>query len=165
MMVIFVELDRCLACRNCERVCSFQEAGGFKREDSNIWVQVDLAKRSIFTMTCLQCETALCLEVCPTKGLVRDPKTNAVVVDEAACVGCKMCVAACPFGNIHFENKRQVAAKCNLCNGDPQCVKNCMSGALHFGDINDLAAIKRQHTDKKLIPKAFPNREKSKNGH
>jgi len=124
-----------------------------------------LAKRSIFTMTCLQCETALCLEVCPTKGLVRDPKTNAVVVDEAACVGCKMCVAACPFGNIHFENKRQVAAKCNLCNGDPQCVKNCMSGALHFGDINDLAAIKRQHTDKKLIPKAFPNREKSKNGH
>lgn len=165
MKVIFVELDRCLACRNCERVCSFQEAGGFKREDSNIWVQVDLAKRTIFTMTCLQCETALCLEVCPTKGLIRDPKTNAVVVDEAACVGCKMCVAACPFGNIHFENKRQVAAKCNLCNGNPRCVKNCMSGALHFGDINYLAAIKRQHTDKKLLPKPFPNREKNKNGH
>ena len=84
MKIIFVELDRCLACRNCEQVCSFQEAGGFKREDSNIWVQIDLEKRSIFTMTCLQCETALCLEVCPTEGLVRDPKTNAVVVDEAA---------------------------------------------------------------------------------
>ena len=100
MKNIFVELDRCLACRNCEQVCSFQEAGGFKRENSNIWVQIDLEKRSIFTMTCQQCETALCLEVCPTEGLIRDPKTNAVVVDDAACVGCKMCVVACPFGNI-----------------------------------------------------------------
>ena len=89
MKIIFVELDRCLACRNCEQVCSFQEAGGFKRENSNIWVQIDLEKRSIFTMTCQQCERAFCLEVCPTKGLIRDPKTNAVVVDEAACIGCK----------------------------------------------------------------------------
>ena len=164
MKIIFVELDRCLACRNCEQVCSFQEAGGFKREDSNIWVQIDLEKRSIFTMTCLQCETALCLEVCPTEGLIRDPKTNAVVVDEAACVGCKMCVAACPFGNIHFESKRQVAAKCNLCNGDPRCVQNCMSGALHYGDINDLAAIKRKQTDKKLIPHPAGTREKAPYG-
>ena len=116
-------------------------------------------------MTCLQCETALCLEVCPTEGLVRDPKTNAVIVDEAACVGCKMCIAACPFGSIHFENKRQVAAKCNLCNGDPQCVQNCMAGALHYGDINELAAIKRQHTDKKLIPIPFPGRENNQNGY
>ena len=121
MKIIFVEPDRCLACRNCEQVCSFQEAGGFKRENSNIWVQIDL-------------------------------ETNAVVVDEAACVGCKMCVVACPFGNIHFESKRQVAAKCNLCNGDPRCVQNCMPGALHYGDINDLAAIKRKHMNKKLIP-------------
>ncbi|MBW2430259.1 MAG: 4Fe-4S dicluster domain-containing protein [Deltaproteobacteria bacterium] len=164
MKIIFVELDRCLACRNCEQVCSFQEAGGFKRENSNIWVQIDLEKRSIFTMTCLQCETALCLEVCPTEGLIRDPKTNAVVVDEAACVGCKMCVVACPFGNIHFESKRQVAAKCNLCNGDPRCVQNCMPGALHYGDVNDLAAIKRKHMDKKLIPNPSSAKEKAPYG-
>jgi Fe-S-cluster-containing hydrogenase component 2 len=163
MKVIFVELDRCLACRNCERVCSFQEAGGFRRENSNIWVQIDLEKRSIFTMTCLQCESALCLEVCPTKGLIRDPDTNAVVVDEAACVGCKMCVAACPFGSIHFEKNRKVAAKCNLCNGDPQCVQNCMAGALHYSDINDLAIIKRKHMDKKLSSNPYQSGEESEN--
>ncbi|MGD8446850.1 MAG: 4Fe-4S binding protein, partial [Desulfobacterales bacterium] len=97
-------------------------------------------------------------------GLIRDPKTHAVVVDEAACVGCKMCVAACPFGNIHFESKRQVAAKCNLCNGDPRCVQNCMSGALHYGDINDLAAIKRKQTDKKLIPHSAGARKRAPYG-
>ena len=42
MKVIFVELDRCMACRNCERVCAFQETGGFRRENSNIWVQIDV---------------------------------------------------------------------------------------------------------------------------
>ena len=45
MKVIFVEPDRCLGCRNCERVCSFQDSGGFKRADANIWVHIDLDKR------------------------------------------------------------------------------------------------------------------------
>ncbi len=151
MKVIFVELDRCLACRSCERVCSFQEAGGFKRENANIWVNVDLDRRSIFTMTCLQCETALCLEICPVEAIHRDPRTRAVVVDEARCVGCRMCVPACPFGNIHFENRRHVAVKCDLCGGDPQCVKNCMAGALHYADINELAEIKRRRMNGLLV--------------
>ena len=150
MKVIFVELDRCIGCRNCERACSFQEAGGFKRENANIWVRVDLEKRSIFTTTCLQCETALCLEVCPTRAIGRDPETGAVIVDDATCVGCRMCLVACPFGCIHFEHSRRVAAKCNLCGGNPRCVQNCMAGALHYADINELATIKRQTMDLKL---------------
>lgn len=151
MKVVFVELDRCLACRNCERVCSFQEGGGFRRENSNIWVNIDLDDRIIFTMTCLHCENAACLEICPTNAIQRDPQTRAVVVDETLCVGCKVCVSACPFGNMHFENQRNIAAKCNLCNGDPKCVKNCMAEALHYGDINDLAKLKRKKVDKTLI--------------
>jgi Fe-S-cluster-containing hydrogenase component 2 len=144
MKVIFVEPDRCLGCRNCERVCSFQDSGGFKRENTNIWVQIDLGKRSIFTMTCQQCETAVCLEICPAAAIRRDPDTQAVVVDETACLGCKMCVHACPFGCIHFEEQRRIAAKCDLCSGDPKCVQNCMASALHYGDINELAAFKRK---------------------
>jgi Fe-S-cluster-containing hydrogenase component 2 len=144
MKVVFVDPDRCLGCRNCERVCSFQDSGGFKRKDANIWVQIDLDTRSIFTMTCQQCETALCLEICPAVAIRRDPETQAIVVDEAACVGCKMCVHACPFGCIHFEGRRRIAAKCDLCSGDPKCVQNCMARALHYGDINELAALKRK---------------------
>ncbi len=151
MKVVFVEQDRCLACRNCERVCSFQDSGGFKRENANIWVHIDLDERTIFTMTCHQCETAACLEICPTAAIQRDPVTHAVAVNETACVGCRMCVNACPFGCIHFEGLRRIAAKCNLCDGDPKCVHNCMAGALHFGDINDLADIKRKKTDRTLV--------------
>lgn len=159
MKVIFVELDRCIGCRNCERVCSFQEAGGFKREHANIWVRVDLEKRSIFTTTCLQCETALCLAVCPTSAIRRNPETQAVVVDDSVCVGCRMCIVACPFGCIHFEDNRRVAAKCNLCSGDPRCVQNCMSGALHYEDINVLADFKRQRADIKRIQRPKATRE------
>jgi len=151
MKVIFVEQDRCIACRNCERVCSFQDSGGFKHENTNIWVHIDMDQRTIFTLTCLQCETAYCLEICPTGAIKRDPNTRAVVVDESVCVGCKMCVNACPFGCIHFEGKKRIAAKCNLCNGAPKCVENCMAGALHYGDINELAAIKRKKIDKTLV--------------
>lgn len=151
MKVVFVEQDRCLACRNCERVCSFQDSRGFKREYANIWVHIDMDARTIFTLTCQQCETAACLKVCPTAAIKRDPDTRAVTVNEAECVGCRMCVNACPFGCIHFDRTRRMAAKCNLCNGAPKCVLNCMSGALHYGDINDLAAIKRQKMDRTLV--------------
>lgn len=151
MKIIVVEQDRCLACRNCEQVCSFQGSGGFKHENANIWVHMDMDERTIFTMTCQQCETAVCLEICPTSAIRRNPTTRAVVVDEAICVGCKMCVNACPFGCIHFHGLRRVAAKCNLCDGDPECVKNCMSKALHYRDINELAAVKRKKTDRTIV--------------
>ena len=157
MKVVFIEQDRCLACRNCERVCSFQDTGGFKREHSNIWVQVDMQERSFFTLTCQQCETAACLLVCPPGALRRDPITEAVVVDESVCVGCRMCVMACPFGCIQFEEKRHVATKCNLCNGDPKCVQNCMAGALHYGEINRLADIKRKKIDRRLVKTTIPS--------
>jgi carbon-monoxide dehydrogenase iron sulfur subunit len=148
MKIIVVEQDRCLACRDCERVCSFQDSGGFKHENTNIWVHIDMAERTIFTMTCQQCETPDCLEICPTAAIRRDPITRAVVVDETVCEGCKMCVDACPIGCIHFVRKRRVAAKCDLCQGDPMCVKNCMAKALLYCDINDLAAVKWKKTDK-----------------
>jgi Fe-S-cluster-containing hydrogenase component 2 len=162
MKVVFVEPDRCLACRNCERVCSFQEAGGFKRENSNIWVHINMDDRTIFTMTCLQCEKAACMEICPTHAIQRDPQTGAVAVDEILCAGCKMCVSACPFGNMHFENRRKVAVKCNLCHGDPKCVKNCMAGSLHYGDINDLAESKRKKVDITLVKSTLFQRGKDR---
>ena len=157
MKVIFVEQDRCLACRSCEQVCSFQDSGGFRRENASIWVRIDLDFRQIFTITCLQCDLAYCMEACPTGAIQRDPGTRAVVVDEALCVGCRMCVNACPFGCMHFDAKRRIAAKCNLCNGDPKCVQSCMAEALHFGDINELAAIKRKKVDRAFARARLPH--------
>jgi Fe-S-cluster-containing hydrogenase component 2 len=156
MKLVIVEQDRCLACRNCERVCSFQESGGFKRENASIWVHVDLDARSFFTLTCQQCDVASCMNVCPSGALKRDALTGAVVVDEALCLGCKMCVNACPFGCIFMAPGVTVAAKCDLCRGNPKCVQNCMAGALHYADINTLAERKRRKVEPTRVYEARP---------
>jgi len=113
-------------------------------------------RRRIYAGTCLQCETALCLEVCPVNAITRDPKTSAVVVDREICLGCGMCVSACPFGYMHMDDALGKATKCDLCGGTPKCVQMCMAGALHFGSINSLAEHKRKQTDLRLGLRAVP---------
>lgn len=110
-----------------------------------------MEERTFFTLTCQQCDTAPCMNVCPSSALKRDALTGAIIVDEALCIGCKMCVSACPFGCIYFAPGLKFAVKCNLCNGDPKCVQNCMAGALHYADINTLAERKRHKMDQALV--------------
>ena len=148
MKVVFVESDRCLGCRSCEQVCAFQKGGGFKKQDANIWVRVDMQQRFITTSTCMHCETAPCLQSCPSGAVERDNRTDAVKVDAAECIGCRVCVTACPFGNMHFDPIGRVAAKCDLCGGEPKCVAHCMAKALHYGDINELARTRRALMDR-----------------
>lgn len=74
----------------------------------------------------------------------RDPETNIVTMDPDKCVGCKYCIAACPY-NVRFINPQtRVAENCDFClhtklakGEDPACVSKCRYGALAFGDLND----------------------------
>lgn len=138
MKTLYIDTERCLACWACERACAFQEGRGLGLSKSRIWVQFDPEHRHIYTKTCLQCADPPCLEVCPTEAISRDYVTQAVVIDEEACIGCEVCLLACPFGNIHFDEKKKIAFKCNLCHGDPRCVRYCMAHALNYGEIADL---------------------------
>ena len=156
MKVVFVEIERCIACLSCERVCFFHQAESCQGHVANIFVHVDMDHRRIFTATCRQCEVALCMKVCPSGALSRDPRTHAVVVDKNRCIGCGMCVTACPFGSVQLDGEQRVAAKCDLCGGNPRCVQVCMAKALHFGSINELAELKRKRTDLKLSIRAMP---------
>lgn len=156
MNVVYVELDRCIACLSCERACQFHQTGQDSDSSPNIFVHVDMERRQIHTGTCLQCETALCMEVCPTNAITRDPQTSAVIVDKENCLGCGICVAACPFGYMHLDDSNSKASKCDLCGGDPKCVQMCMAKALHFGSINSLAEHKRNHIVSRLGLRAVP---------
>lgn len=135
MKIVFADFARCFGCGHCAWICAFRRNGDFKADDANIWVEVDPDARTIFTITCFQCERASCLIVCPTGALQRDPQTRAVVVIADRCIGCKLCITACSFGNIHFDQAHGVAVKCDLCHGDPQCVKFCMAKALQYAEM------------------------------
>ena len=150
MNIVFADPGRCFGCKHCQWTCSFRKTGDFKTEDTNIWVNVDPEKMSIFTITCFQCDPAPCMEVCLRNALKRDRHTHAVVVDETRCIGCKLCMSACPFGMMHFDETRRVAAKCDTCQGEPQCVKFCLANALHYDDINTFVEMNKTYAGKKI---------------
>lgn len=151
MKTVTIDPKSCVGCRNCEMACSFAQSGETcLREDSNIRVNVYAEDRFVMPVTCFYCEEAWCMNVCPANAISRNEKTGAVEIDQSRCAGCKMCILACPYGNIHFDHVKLVSRKCDLCGGDPECVKHCIGGALHYEEVEDAVESKRQTLDKKL---------------
>jgi Fe-S-cluster-containing dehydrogenase component len=87
--------------------------------------------------------------VCPTGASYKRAEDGIVLVDEAKCIGCKLCSWACPYGAREYGEARGVMQKCTLCvdriynqsldEGDrqPACVQACPTRARHFGDLGD----------------------------
>ena len=158
MEIVYVELDRCIACHNCERACLFHKSEQRTGSNANIFVSVDMDLRRIFAGTCLQCESALCMAVCPVHALTRDPLTEAILVDTKTCLSCGMCIAACPYGYMTQDDSSRRATKCDLCGGDPRCVQVCMADALHFGSLQSLAERRKQKPDMHVGLRALSDR-------
>ena len=150
MRIVAVDPDAWVACRDCEYACAFRQSGDFARSASHIRVNFYADERACVPLTCMHCEDAWCLAVCPAAAIDRDPGTGAVTIDATRCAGCKMCLLACPYGNIHFNAETGVSAKCDLCGGDPMCVRACISGALRYVDAEELADLRREVVDASL---------------
>jgi carbon-monoxide dehydrogenase iron sulfur subunit len=92
---------------------------------------------AISTM-CRHCQEAECLEACKNGSIKRDEGTGRIEIDQDKCLGCGMCIMACPYGAIIFyrRNGRNVAGKCDLCakRDLPACVSVCPNRALVFED-------------------------------
>ena len=119
----------CEACGKCELACAYAHSDQGRPGSSRIKVFRVGPERGA-PIVCFQCDHAACVAVCPTKALVRNERTGAIDLLESRCVRCRMCVGACPFGNIVWERGARAVSKCDLCRGDPACVKFCPSGAL-----------------------------------
>jgi Fe-S-cluster-containing dehydrogenase component len=108
---------------------------------------------------CNHCDNPPCVRVCPTQATFRR-KDGIVQMDFHRCIGCRYCMAACPFGarslnwrdprpfieklNPEFPTRtRGVVEKCNFCaerlaKGEiPACVAACKNGEMVFGDMED----------------------------
>ena len=151
MKVITMDMSKCVGCRNCELACAFMKSGDTcERQKSMIRVNHYIDEHAVIPMTCLHCEDAWCLDVCPSGAIKRDGRTDAVIIQKEKCAGCKMCILACPYGNIHFDSDEHVCVKCDLCDGNPRCVGHCIAAALNYEDVEEFAERTRQKVDKQL---------------
>ena len=94
-------------------------------------------------MICQQCLSAPCQAVCPVKAISRDESLNRVSIDYDLCIGCRMCVAVCPFGAMGFDSLASKVIKCDLCDGDPQCVRFCETKAIQYVDASEVSGVKQ----------------------
>jgi len=134
-------------------------------------VETYLKKNTPMIALCNHCANPACVRVCPTQATWKRKDDGIVMMDYHRCIGCRFCMAACPYGSRSFnwQNPRKglgelnpeyptrttgVVEKCNFCEeltGQgrlPHCVENCKEGALTFGNLNDPESEVRKLLDK-----------------
>lgn len=142
--VLIVEYEKCVGCRTCEMACSAKHTATINPHQSRVSiVKWDLDGEGI-PIACSQCESAPCLAICPVIAIARDESLDRVVIDYDKCIGCRMCVAVCPFGAMSFDSTSSRVIKCDLCDGDPLCAKFCSYGALEYVDVSEPTVRKRR---------------------
>jgi carbon-monoxide dehydrogenase iron sulfur subunit len=159
--ILVVDHEKCTGCRLCEMVCSVKHAGVSSPSRSRIHIIKWPLEGFELPMLCQQCEDAPCVAVCPKNALSRDTRLGRVVLDYDLCIGCKMCVTACPFGGMGIDPVARQVIKCDLCDGDPACVRFCEPGALEFVPITSVHLNKKRDAGRKLsevMRKAFASR-------
>ncbi|MCL6589950.1 MAG: 4Fe-4S dicluster domain-containing protein [Firmicutes bacterium] len=153
MKRIFVLKEKCNACLNCVVACQTSHAGsGFyapvrDSEPSRIYVQA--VGKSPVPLVCMHCEDPACVKACITGAMRKDPETGIVSNEFAPnkCVGCWMCIMACPYGVISPKREygKKTAVKCDLCikRGRPACVDSCPNGAIVYMEEAGFADYKQ----------------------
>ncbi len=165
---LVIDLDTCVGCHACAVACKEWNTGGYPAPlgDANpyqagvtgAWLNRVHAYeagdgadgRTVhFPRSCLHCENAACVTVCPTGASYKRVEDGIVLVDEDLCMGCGLCAWACPYGAREMDPLGGVMKKCTLCidriynenlaveERVPACVSTCPANARHFGDLGD----------------------------
>ena len=167
---LVIDLDTCVGCHACAVACKEWNAGGmaapltdenpYGADPHGVWFNRvhsytidalnDQPETTLhFPRSCLHCEQAPCVTVCPTGASYKRAEDGIVLIDEDKCIGCKLCSWACPYGAREYSQVEGVMKKCTLCvdriynenipeeSRKPACVQACPTRARHFGDLGD----------------------------
>jgi tetrathionate reductase subunit B len=142
---MLIDLRRCIGCHACSIACKAQyevPLGSYRT-----WVkQIEkgrypYVRKAFLPSLCNHCERPICCTVCPVKATYARPEDGLVMINPHRCIGCRYCMAACPY-NVRFVNPRfNIVEKCDFCQKlidqglEPACVAACPTHALIFGDV------------------------------
>jgi Fe-S-cluster-containing dehydrogenase component len=194
-----LDISRCIGCRSCVHACV--EENNQSRDPEVQWIRVfsmekgkgvDFSEADPYyapkevpeeghfyvPVACQQCRNAPCTKVCPTGATWTEPD-GIVVIDYDWCIGCRYCMAACPYGARHFNwseptipkaalntkthylgnrpRPKGVVEKCTFCiqrtreGRYPACVEVCPVGARKFGNLLDPASEIRYIIEHKRV--------------
>ncbi|HIJ63047.1 MAG TPA: hydrogenase 2 operon protein HybA [Rhodospirillaceae bacterium] len=163
----------CVGCKACVRAC--REANDTQPEFNTadkLWdTPLDISGRTITVIklyadgtadhkdqekngfafikkSCMHCVDPSCVSACPVTAMTKSPDTGIVSYDADACIGCRYCVAACPFSvpQFQYDTAFPRILKCQLCKHRqaegkmPACAEVCPTGATLFGPVPALKA-------------------------
>ncbi|MRX83678.1 4Fe-4S dicluster domain-containing protein [Eggerthella guodeyinii] len=188
-----IDLKRCIGCHTCSIACkqanNIPEGILWNRVLTNGGEAMDTAggiwpnnHMSFQPTSCQHCENPACTKVCPVGATYKDPETGVVRQDYDKCIGCRMCMAACPYTGVRSFNwdepgyavdvtfgdedlpthQKHVVEKCTFCyqritKGEtPACMVLCPARARHWGDLDDpesaVSKLIRERKVMQLLP-------------
>ena len=141
-----IDHTRCIGCHACSTACKSENDVPLSVNRTYVkYADVGLfpnARRAFQVTRCNQCAEPPCVEACPTAAMYR--RDDGIVdFDKSVCIGCKACIAACPYDAIFINPEDHSAEKCNFCAQridiglEPACVVVCPVEAILVGDLND----------------------------
>ncbi len=150
----------CINCKACEVACKVHKNLPAGPKICKVVAvgpkMVGKTPRAFFAfMPCYHCEKPWCISACPT-GAMQKRVDGIVFVDESLCVGCKVCMSACPWGVPQWNPEKKKIVKCDYCMDRidkglmPACVTVCITRCLHFGDASNIPSIKRDRLAKAM---------------
>ncbi len=145
-----IRQNRCIDCERCMEACvSTNNVPSYGYRTRILEQERTIARgekeRVFMPVLCNHCNRPPCVRVCPTTATYKDKTNGIVMMDYKRCIGCKTCMAACPYNARYFKEENRAVDKCNFCvdtrlaKGEKQtaCAAACPAGVRVFGDLTD----------------------------